>query len=113
MITITFFRGGGGFMVNGHAGYGPPGHDIVCAGISTLVQTFVESAEAFTDAIVKSDLSPGRAIVTYRNPSERLKLLEGSFLIGARGVALAYPEYVHVCNDARRMRTKNYLEEVT
>ena len=35
----------GSIQVTGHAGAGPPGHDLVCAAVSTLVQTFVQSAE--------------------------------------------------------------------
>ncbi len=84
------------FTVTGHAGHDPPAHDIVCAGVSTLVQTFVASMEALTDAKVNSNLSSGRATVKYGNPSERVKLLADSFLIGMRGIAGAYPGCVQV-----------------
>ena len=40
MIHVTLGRGGGQCRIamTGHAGHGPPGADIVCAGVSSLVQ---------------------------------------------------------------------------
>lgn len=43
MIQVTFWENKDselyGFLVSGHAGYAPDGADLVCAGVSTLVQT--------------------------------------------------------------------------
>ena len=42
MVTVTVFREGGtrlGFRLSGHADHGAYGEDIVCAGISAVVQT--------------------------------------------------------------------------
>ncbi|NLM37362.1 MAG: ribosomal-processing cysteine protease Prp [Firmicutes bacterium] len=44
MTSVQFFRSGPrivGFKAKGHTGYAPAGQDIVCAGVSTLVQTTV------------------------------------------------------------------------
>lgn len=40
MIHVMLGRGGGQCRIamTGHAGHGPPGADIVCAGVSSLVQ---------------------------------------------------------------------------
>lgn len=40
MIQVTMRRAGGkcSIAATGHAGHGPPGADIVCAGVSSLVQ---------------------------------------------------------------------------
>lgn len=51
--------------ITGHAGAGPPDHDLVCAAVSMLVQTFVRSAEELTDVPLHSDIAPGRAFVRY------------------------------------------------
>ena len=70
----------GSIQVTGHAGAGPPGHDLVCAAVSTLVQTFVRSAEQLTDAQLHSDIAPGRAFVRYEG-SPQVQLLADSFLL--------------------------------
>lgn len=68
----------GSIQVTGHAGAGPPGHDLVCAAVSTLVQTFVQSAEQLTDTQLHSDIAPGRAFVRYEG-SPQVQLLTDSF----------------------------------
>jgi len=55
MIRATFLESKSGelqgFIVEGHAGYAPAGEDIVCAGVSALVQTAVAGLKHFlTDA---------------------------------------------------------------
>ncbi|MFY9272078.1 MAG: ribosomal-processing cysteine protease Prp, partial [Thermacetogeniaceae bacterium] len=51
MIRATFFENSSGelqgFIVEGHAGYAPAGEDIVCAGVSALVQTAVAGLKHF------------------------------------------------------------------
>lgn len=81
--------------ITGHAGAGPPGHDLVCAAVSTLVQTFVRSAEELTDTPLHSDIAPGGAFVRYEE-SPQVNLLADSFFVGVQGVAEAYPQCVQV-----------------
>ena len=45
-----------GFSAVGHAGHGPPGHDIVCAAVSVLVQTFALSAEELPGDQISCDI---------------------------------------------------------
>ena len=82
--------------VTGHAGAGPPGHDLVCAAISTLVETLVRSLEELTYDKVKSDLQPGRADIEYRNLSPHGQWLVDSFFVGVEGVAEAHPDFVRI-----------------
>ncbi len=54
MTKITFFRkkdGGGyiGFEVNGHAGFGEAGEDVVCSALSALIINTVNSIDALTE----------------------------------------------------------------
>ena len=85
-----------GIAITGHARAAPKGQDIVCAAVSTLIQTFVSSVESLTTDEIKSSLEPGRAVVEYRNLSDEAKLLADSFFIGICGIASAYPEYVAI-----------------
>jgi uncharacterized protein YsxB (DUF464 family) len=86
--------------VTGHAGYLPLGSDIVCAGISALYQTLVESAMELTDSTYKTSSEAGYG---YIQPdgyvSGEYKLLVRSFLIGINGIAASYPDYVKVITD--------------
>lgn len=84
--------------VSGHANYAPAGQDIVCAGISTLVQTLISSIEELTDDKIKYDISPGRVDIELRNVSADTELLVGSFFCGVRQIAESYPDYVKLLN---------------
>ena len=99
----------GSIQVTGHAGAGPPGHDLVCAAVSTLVQTFVRSAEELTDVQLHSDIAPGGAFVRYEG-SPQVQLLADSFFVGVQGVAEAYPQCVQVL-DRRGRRAEALTAE--
>lgn len=94
MITVR--AGPGCIEVTGHANYAPPGFDIVCAAVSTLVDTLVASVEDLTDDRIKEDLQPGRAVIRYGDLSARGRLLVDSFFVGVKGVAGVYPDRVEV-----------------
>ncbi len=79
----------GSIQVAGHAGAGPPGHDLVCAAVSTLVQTFVRSAEQLTDTQLHSDIAPGGAFVRYEE-SPQVQLLADSFFGGVQRLFALY-----------------------
>ena len=107
MIQVIIRQGS--IQVTGHAGAGPPGHDLVCAAVSTLVQTFVRSAEELTDVQVHSDMAPGGAFVRYEG-SPQVQLLTDSFFVGVQGVAEAYPQCVQVL-DRRGRRAEALTAE--
>ena len=56
--------------VRGHANYAPHGQDIVCAGVTALTQTLVESLKTLTGNEIKYDMSPGRVDIEIENPDE-------------------------------------------
>lgn len=95
--------------VTGHAGAGSPGHDLVCAAVSTLVQTFVRSAQELTDTTLNGDIAPGGAFVRYEE-SPQVNLLADSFFVGVQGVAEAYPQCVQVL-DRRERRVEALTTE--
>jgi uncharacterized protein len=80
----------------GHAGYAEPGKDIVCAGVTALTQTLIQSIENLTDDKIEYRISPGKVEVEYRNLSEKLKTLVDSFFIGICLIAEEFPEHVKV-----------------
>ncbi len=95
MINVSVRQDG--IEVTGHAGYAPPGEDIVCAAVSALWQTLIESIEALTDDHIEYDIE-GKQITKlhYRNPSDRTRVLIDSFFVGISGIAEAYPDCVHI-----------------
>lgn len=82
--------------IRGHAGYAPRGQDIVCAGLTALTQTLVESLETLTGNEIKYDMSPGRVDIKIKDPDEDAQLLMDSFFVGAEMIADEFPEYVRV-----------------
>ena len=93
---VQICRYDGGLSVKGHANYAEHGKDIVCAGVSTLIQTLIESLESLTTDKIKYDISPGWVDIKHGNLSERGQLLIDSFFIGINGIASVYPDYVRV-----------------
>lgn len=91
MIHITHEPGR--ITIDGHAGFAPIGQDIVCAAVSALVQTFIESVECLTTDKIKATRNNQGQIQTiqYKSLSTPGQVLLGSFLIGIRMIAEAYP----------------------
>lgn len=83
-------------IVKGHAHYEEPGKDIVCAGVSVLVQTLIKSIEDLTEDKIETDIKPGLAIIKYRDLSEKTKTMVDLFFIGICQIAEEYPEYVRI-----------------
>lgn len=94
MIEISVRRDG--ITVTGHSGYASAGSDIVCAGISTLFQTFIKAVLDLTDDRISYKIAPGASNITYRNLSEKAKTLVDSFFIGVTMIAGEYPDYVRI-----------------
>lgn len=82
--------------ISGHAGYAEYGKDIVCAGVTALTQTLIQSIENLTDDKIEYRISPGKAEIEYRNLSEKSKTLVDSFFVGICLIAEEFPEYVKV-----------------
>nr|DAZ02117.1 MAG TPA: YsxB-like protein [Caudoviricetes sp.] len=86
----------GSIQVIGHAKYAEPGKDIVCAGISTLVQNLVQSIEELTEDEISYIISPGTVDIQYGNLSDKARFLVDSFFIGVSMIADTYPDNVKV-----------------
>ncbi|MCI1654971.1 MAG: ribosomal-processing cysteine protease Prp [Lachnospiraceae bacterium] len=53
-------------IVSGHAGYAPPGNDIICAAVSALTQSLASSLEALTEAKQIQGLIPVMSVSNTR-----------------------------------------------
>lgn len=82
--------------VSGHAGYAEAGKDIVCAGVTALIQTLIKSIGDLTEDKIEYEISPGRADIHYRDLSEAGKLLIDSFFIGVCAIADEFPDHIRI-----------------
>lgn len=98
MITITIEHDK--ITIDGHANYAPIGQDIVCSGVSTLIQTLIESIRNLTTDSLEGELLPGNAMLHTKHLSDsKSKLLIEAFFIGINGIAESYPDYVHIIRE--------------
>ena len=94
MITIKVRKKNGSyeeFISKGHAGYAEAGQDIVCAAVSALIITTVNSLEKFTDDKFDVQEKDGFVSIHFRNDlSGRGMLLMDSLLLGLTEIAGSY-----------------------
>lgn len=94
MIVIK--KAAGSVSITGHANYAPHGQDIVCAAISALVQTLIQSIEDLCTDTISYHLQPGAVEIKYGNLTKDAQLLLDSFFIGVYMIANNYPNHVEV-----------------
>lgn len=82
--------------ISGHANYAVHGSDIVCAGVTALMQTLIKSIEDLTEDKMEYEISPGRVDIKYGDLSEKSKTLVDSFFIGICLIVDEFPEYVRI-----------------
>ena len=94
MIVVSVRKDG--ITVSGHANYAEAGKDIVCAGVTALVQGLIRSMESLTRDQIQYDITPGRADIHYGDLLEAGMLLVDSFFIGVCQIADEFPEHVRI-----------------
>ena len=82
--------------VQGHADYAESGKDIVCAAVSTLTCTLINSINDLTDDVIEVGEDPGNIFVKLKSLSDKGRLLIDSFFIGVCDIADDYPECVRI-----------------
>ena len=96
MITITIYKKDDviyGFSSSGHAEFGNPGHDIICAGVSALILNAINSIELLcTDKFhVRDNQEKGQIQFKFdQTPGEQSQLLMQSMIIGLQGIQKTY-----------------------
>lgn len=92
MIVIE--RSKDSIKMRGHANYAPIGQDIVCAGVSVLIQTLIQSVETLTADEIEYSMQPGTVDIKFWCLSDLTKVLIDAFFIGVKGIAESYPDNV-------------------
>ena len=97
MIDITFYKdcqdAYRGFHFIGHAEYADAGEDVVCAGVSALAITSVNSLDMLTDAVFTVDSDAERGMMDLHiqsEPDHDTDLLMRSLYIGCQGISDSY-----------------------
>ena len=104
MIRISIYkdRDGriNGFHCAGHAGYAESGSDIICAAVSALTMTAVNSIESFTSDTFSYDEKEEDGMMDFRilSPlSPASEILLKSLVLGLSGIEEAYGrKYIRV-----------------
>lgn len=85
-----------GITIDGHAGYAEAGKDIVCAGVTVLVENLIDSIEGLTNDSIQYEISPGGVDIHYKDLSGAGKLLVDSFFLGICSIEQDFPEHVKI-----------------
>lgn len=88
-----------GYTVQGHAYYGKPGHDIVCAGVSAVAIGTVNAVEKLTGVSLSHDMREGWLQVRVPDhidsgKSEHIQLLLESMVVMIESIEDAYGKYI-------------------
>lgn len=101
MINVIYNRKMNRVTIEGHANSGDPGHDLVCAGVSTLAYTLAANVGNLRDrSMVRKPtvvLESGKAEIEAK-PTPRHKataeLVFQSVCVGFEVLAMNYPQYI-------------------
>ena len=101
MINVTYYREYNRVTVEGHAGSGPEGHDLVCASASALVLTlagnvsYMEAQEAVRNVVIKLDEGNAEIQCTpYRRYKESAQQIFRAICVGFELLATKYPKNI-------------------
>lgn len=105
MITITAVKDSDEKFVRlkvfGHAEFADYGRDIVCAGVSALIETCIiglENIGKFKPHVIKKDgyvlLEIPKGVSAYER--EKADIIVETILLGLKDISKSYPQYVQV-----------------
>lgn len=101
MINVTYHRLFNRVTVEGHAGNGPKGHDLVCAAVSAIALTlagnvsYMESQEAVHGVIIKLDEGNAEIQCTsYRRYKDSVEQIFRAICVGFELLSTKYPENI-------------------
>ena len=106
MIEVIYYRQYNRVRIEGHAGAGPEGHDLVCAAVSALALTlagnvsYMEAQEAVHGVIINLDEGNAEIQCTpYRRYKDSVAQVFRSICVGFELLATKYPD--HISYDVR------------
>ena len=101
MIQVTYYRQHNRVTVEGHAGSGPEGHDLVCASASALALTlagnvsYMEAQEAVRNVVIKLDEGNAEIQCTpYRRYKDSVEQIYCAICVGFELLSTKYPENI-------------------
>ena len=103
MISATLYQEGEnltGCKVKGHSGKAEPGHDLVCAAVSILTITCVNSLETICGVVPRvTEENQEKGIISFELPERteekngKAQILMGALKQGFSDIAESEPEY--------------------
>lgn len=103
MISAIVSRDG--IDVRGHSGYAPAGSDIVCAGVSALLNAFIDSARRD----ITTEEGEAKTIVRIKNRTGETEAKYKMLVTGLRAIETEFPEYLTI-HDQAFMSIKGTIE---
>lgn len=104
MVKVIIYNNNGnilGLEVSGHAGYAKKGEDIVCAGVSVLMYTLLNSLEELLNISTDCVVSSGH--IKYFLPNdikketfEKSQLIFKTIIVGLKNIRDSYNSYIYV-----------------
>ena len=101
MIRVVYNRLYNRVTIEGHAGSGPDGHDLVCASVSALALTlagnvsYMKVQDAVYDEILKLDEGNAEIQCTpYRRYKDSVSQIFRAICVGFELLATKYPENI-------------------
>ena len=101
MIHVIYHRQYNRVTIEGHAGAGPEGHDLVCSAVSVLALTlagnitYMEAQEAVHGVIIKLDEGNAEIQCTpYRRYKDSVQQILRSICVGFELLATKYPDNI-------------------
>lgn len=106
MIIVSIKRDQGGsikaFSVSGHSGYAEHGQDIVCAGVSAIIQTAILGLQDLLHIECAGSQNEGRLACALPSLEPELRqhadtVLE-TMLLGLMAIASSFADFVQILN---------------
>ena len=101
MIEVIYYRQYNRVKIEGHAGSGPEGHDLVCAAVSALALTlagnvsYMEAQEAVHGVIINLDEGNAEIQCTpYRRYKDSVEQIFRSICVGFELLSTKYPNHI-------------------
>lgn len=84
-------------VVSGHALFDEYGHDIVCAGISTVVTGILNALEELTPYNTSQVVfRPGYVEIPHLTEDEKVQWTVQVFVIQLKTIAMKFPDYIEI-----------------
>ena len=83
------------FRIEGHANYAPHGYDIICAGVSALVDGLVNACNEI-GLPIGLDVTGGFVEVEFMQCNELTDAIYTVLKQGVKSIAIQYPKYLTV-----------------